>query len=1393
MGRRRGKRASGQGSGRDSRAARKETRKLTTEESTDVVWDPGKVSWQQVMDHLLPKGKSPVDGTHAGWTLTQIVDRSRSSGSELSSTALSAWRTTREGRYPDLEKLRLLREVIGCRCAGFDEEAVSEALERARSASRSRTKTDRAVSRALVAGDSAALAALPAELQALWKISRAAASDADVVGLHPSGQELRLSGGLYVERSVERDVLSGLESAGCTVLVGEAGFGKTSLLWSMHRRLLDRGRCPLFLRASTLLLGMRAGQEGATAQGQAALSPQAAMAAFEQCVHTGRPFALLIDTVDLLMHSEDAIAFVVDAVRAASRLRLPTLLTCRPVEAQRLMAAAKAAEVTIKRRALPAYSTQEWLAAVESYARGYYEGLPDAPPLETVVRKVTHAASRGRALREVCANPFALRLLFDLYAPAVPEEDVDTPFLYDMFWRDRIERDLRARNSSATHGSVDLSPHTRAAARVILASGQLDTRRSDLESGVRHQLARRAGRDGVVREDVHAAMEMLRSRGVLSIRELTGYLWFFHQTFFEHAAARGVLACGGEAVDALMERVAGNPGDLYFGEVASEVLLMAGRISETREASYTLERADAALASWLASTDSALLGLALRVYAKLKCPGPLVLAHAPTALKGANPSVIDRFLLLLPSVTHPDLGRPLADLALVWNMEPSSTRIRKNVLEALVRLATDDPAAVEGFLRKHGCFEWLKSLEPSEWHHNDKLPLRVLSAVAAADPDGMLEHALHFWEKALTTGQLSLPTELLIQMSTWGLSPRIIRTTLQKFMSGLGGLHPDRQESIAFEQALCRLFLLSRPRAEDSLAEIRSVLGLPPAQQDDSAGRAEPPPLPGVLVCRATLRMHTVAIIKGLPVDPAELLDTVMSTRAPSHQLAVCYAVLAESLAGRSSLFQRDLRGDPSTVPSPSAAEHPLTVEARRRCRTALVSLPCAENSSDGVKESAWLWRKALQEAKPAPDVLLSLMPTTHNDLDDMANSPWLNSFGLCVFTVPAALAGRPEAVDALDAFVADRDIQLRLQQDESGRAATKIILGAMQYTLSDQPEVIEYLIAYAKNAAAPEVLHRTLKGSSQNPAERLLPGFQPYRQRLVDHRKELVSHRKPHMRQHGFMLWKVLLELAIDTLPTVDEILEAWTDASAQDLRNAILELVELTIPRRTWDADAPASLRVILAPLVLAGREARRLPRERATEQIINHEATARILLAMANVHLGALDRPDELVATVISLAEEAGYEVSSKQDCGRISQIIEPVGFAIERLIPTDPSAAAELTASTVRALHRIQPEDVKWKRDISRPWAPFLGRLCLELTPAQQERWVRNMMCEPAFCAPVVSAAAQLHPKPQWLDAVFTETETPDKLRESLRGSSWLHGRAQGRTGGWQQLLEYEPLY
>lgn len=1041
--------------------------------------------------------------------------------------------------------------------------------------------------------------------------------------------------------------------------------------------------------------------------------------------------------------------------------------------------------------------------AVRSYARGYYQNLPDAPPVVAVVEKVTNAASRGRALREVCANPFALRLLFDLYAPAVPEEDVDTPHLYDMFWTHRIVSDKRAWSSAATGGAADLSAYARAAARIIFASGQLDTRRSDLETGIRHQLARGLGANTAELGDVHAAVEALRSRGVLSVRELTGYLWFFHQTFFEHAAARGVLACGGIAVDSLMARVASAPGDLYFGEVASEVLLMAGRLEVTSKESYTLDSADAALASWLESSDSALLGLAVRVYAKLRRPGPLVAEKAPMALKGADTSVIDRFLLLLPSVTHPDLKRPLADLTLLWdrgkgtNKDPikSSARIRKGVLEALTRLAIQDPVAVEAFLDKHGCFEWLKSLQPSEWHHNDRLPLRLLTAVVAADPQGTVAHALDFWKMSLATGQLSLATELLRQMVTWRLSPRAIRAILKDLLSNLGSIQPDRQDSIAFEQSLCRLFVLGQPRAGDSLREIRAVLGLDTDQHDKSPHQleVEPPTAAGALLCRATLRMHTVAIISGLPVDPEELLDTVMSTRNPIHQLAVCYGVLTEALLGRQSSFQRSLLGARPTSASPSAAEDPLTVEARRRCQEALRFLPCAENSPSGGKDPVWLWRRALQESKPAPGILLGLLPPTRNDLDAMADSLWLNGFGLCAFTVPAALAGQPEAVDALDTFVADRTTQLQMQRDKSGKAASTSILGGLQYALLDHPELIKHLIAYAKHAAQPDVLHRALRNLSRAPDGPPPLIFRAYDEQLVEYRTVLVSHTKPYMRQHGFTLWKALLELGMDTLPVVGEILEAWADAAAQDLRNAILELVELTIPRNTWDADAPAALREVLVPLIVAGQEARGRARERATEQIINHEATARALLAKATAHLGALDRPDDLVATVLLLAEDAGYDPSSSQDSGRISRIIEPLGFLMERLIPTDPWAAAELTATTVQALHRIQPDDVKWKRDISRPWAVFLGRLCAQLTPAQQEDWVRSMMCEPAFCAPVVSAAAQLYPKPQWLDVLFAEKGTPNSLRESLRGSNWLHGRAQGNTGGWQQLLAYHPLY
>jgi hypothetical protein len=1229
----------------------------------------------------------------------------------------------------------------------------------------------------------------PAELAELWRSSQVSAAEAEIVGLHPLGRELRLSEGLYVQRTIEQDLVSALRSPGCTAVVGEAGYGKTSLVWSLHTRFAEQeGRQPLFIRASSLLSGLHESTPGPSARRTGALSPESVLRAVEQAARRDPSTVLLIDTVDLLMHSDDACALVVDVVRAADRLRLPTLLTCRPVEAQRLTHSVERAGISIRTRVLASYDADEWPEAVRIYARGFYEGLEQAPSPHAVVQRVMNAASRGRALREVCVNPFALRLLFELYAPAEPDEDVDTPHLYDRFWQRRVVSDQRAWRASTTPVAPDLSPHARAAARLILASSRLDAQRADLEHRIAHQLARTPGRAAQDGTDVTEAVEALRSRGVLAIREQTGYLWFFHQTFFEHAAARGVLACGPAAVDDLMKRVSRDPGDLYFGEVASEVLLMAGRLPEADGEIFSTERADAALAEWLASDDPALLGMGLRVYAKLKRPGPLVRERAPLALRRADTPMIDRFLRLVPSVTHDDLRRPLGDLALLWAADRDTKRVRKGVLEALVRLATQDIVAVETFTREHACFDWLKSLPANELHHNERLPFRLLDAVAGADAERAVDLAVDFWQAAVRTGRLTLLTDLLVRMTNWKLPPRLVRKGVDAFLRAFAGIRPDKQDTVPFERAFSRFYLGSAPRPEEIRRELRSRLGTGEAAAGGDGGPGSVPAL------RTRLRMYTAAVLNGMDLDPGEFLDAALATRHPARQLAVCYGVLSEALVGRASRFRHDPRIGAGDQERPPETENALTVEARRRCAQALRSLPCEENAPSGGKDERWLWRNALQEAKLPPGVLLTLLP------EAPTQSLWLSNTGLSSFLIPASTAGHPQAQRVLDALVDDRNVQEDLRGTRAGRAALENMIGQLQYAVPGHPELLGRLIAYARTAADPEVLHQTLGDMAKAMRARekgTLPAWArvlpTHRRTLVEYRRELVSDRRPDIRRHGFILWKVLLRLGHDDRPTVDEIVGAWQDAAAQDLRNALLELATVTVPDRVWDATAPAALLRLLRPLLKAGREARAEPPRRATEQVISHESNARILLAQAHAHLAGLHSADRSVAFVICLAERAGYDVGTELGSGTVSEIFRSLGFLMERLLPEDPGEAARLTAIVVEALHRVQPRDVKWKRDIARLWAVFLGDLCTRLTPAEQERWVRRMLCEPAFCAPVVSAAAQLKPKPAWLDVLFREEGTPASLRESMRGSNYLHGRAEGGSGGWRELLEYRPLY
>src|SRR6266511_1854446 len=140
----------------------------------------------------------------------------------------------------------------------------------------------------------------------------------------------------------------------------------------------------------------------------------------------------------------------------------------------------------------------------------------------------------------------------------------------------------------------------------MLERGRIDIARRELRDWVRATLL--AGRDPI---------DLMRSRGVLVVREETQRLWFFHQTQFEHAAARAVTACGTQAAEKLTAFVADDPYDLLYGEVASQLLLLAGR---TVGANVPADAAERLLATWLYTPQPGLRVLALRTYARFRSP-----------------------------------------------------------------------------------------------------------------------------------------------------------------------------------------------------------------------------------------------------------------------------------------------------------------------------------------------------------------------------------------------------------------------------------------------------------------------------------------------------------------------------------------------------------------------------------------------------------------------------------------------------------------------------------------------------------------------------------------------------------------------------------------------------
>ncbi|MFJ8691713.1 hypothetical protein [Streptomyces roseolilacinus] len=491
------------------------------------------------------------------------------------------------------------------------------------------------------------------------------------------------------------------------LVLGEAGTGKTSLLWYLSELVEGRRTAgprderrtrppsderragaaarPVLLRAELLLSPGEGGR---------------LLHSLELATRQRRPRAgtvALLDTADLLLHSADGRDRLREVVGVCRKQGVPLAVTCRTRDAaalQRLLGR-EPSEVALRLGDFRYGGELE--RALSAYCRRY---LPDGSPAaraETVTA-LLEAAVRGLPVREVVARPLTLRMLFEVYAPHSPKPEIDAAGLYDRYWEWRVAQDVRHGSAGAAAPAADLSWPAQGLARLMLHDGVVALPAGDVagrmaganpeagDADPLEQLARLEGRSVILGAGAGGREE--------------GAVRFFHQTLFEYAAGRCLVRLASERRQsyyaALGRHLRAHPDD-FLRAVVAEQALVQGMRADGRV------RDDAAdlLTDLLDSEDVDLQVIAVRAYALLPDDvfGDVRERFHRYLRERATTAMVRELLAVLPTREHADPRRVVEDAAVVLRHH---SRMERRVLDLLCRFGRIDRGtadAVRSLLR----------------------------------------------------------------------------------------------------------------------------------------------------------------------------------------------------------------------------------------------------------------------------------------------------------------------------------------------------------------------------------------------------------------------------------------------------------------------------------------------------------------------------------------------------------------------------------------------------------------------------------------------------------------------------------------------------------------------
>lgn len=572
---------------------------------------------------------------------------------------------------------------------------------------------------------------VPSATHQVGRLSRLLQRDMDVAA-HTDGETLTLSGGGYVSRTVEPDIIETLLTQDRDVIVkADPGYGKSTLLWSLARTLTDHSTVlPVLISAAWLLAD---GDEQPLLTETAVLDELKTIATEHQIV-------VLLDTADILLHSESSRMRTLLLLNQLSDNGIRWCAASRPLEAEAL----KVDGVRIIQ--LDAYDDTELPVAVKTL------GGALCPHMGTVelTRRIQDAVARGLPVSTVCRSPLMLRILFELNAPNEPTLELDVTDLYDQYWQRRVTSDIRTDALDTDTESADLSEVTAALGIALLAAGTTVSPRAALVTTLHsHDLVTGP------RSRTRAGMATLEQRGVL--QKAGPVVGFFHQTMFEFAAAQGILERQDPSagLQLLADRVREQPADLFVGAVLEQALILTGR-------NPLLAAAAASVARELASSE----------HLELQAIGMVYLAHHPGTtgldLAAIEPVILRKTALLLPTINHQrwaDVERLIDEL---WRA--GNKPVRLELMTTLARLAIIQGSMVKRILQRHTVIEYCATTDPRSpavQLHGPRTLARIAGLDSALARSGFL--TLLRAVTSIGTGRAVASTILSLVTESWAL------------------------------------------------------------------------------------------------------------------------------------------------------------------------------------------------------------------------------------------------------------------------------------------------------------------------------------------------------------------------------------------------------------------------------------------------------------------------------------------------------------------------------------------------------------------------------------------------------------------------------------------------